>query len=147
MWNLFFQVEGGTQDDIWAYEGRGTRGNGEDCITMSSMIHTSSQILLWLWNQEVSDWRVMWHVCGDVRSMWGLVRKPGGEGPLRKSRRKRGDNIKVDNKEISGECVCLCVCGLMWLTVGANGGMLWKGRWNSWKIINLLRRTLICGVS
>jgi len=66
----------------------------------------------------------MWHVCGDVSSMCGLVRKPGGERPLIKSRKKREDNIKVDNKEILEECVCVCVCGLMWLTIGTNGGLL-----------------------
>jgi len=67
----------------------------------------------------------MWHVCGDVSSMCGLVRKPGGERPLIKSRKKREDNIKVDNKEILEECVCVCV----WTDVAHN-----RDKW--WAVVN-----------
>ena len=49
----------------------------------------------------------MWHVYGDVRSMWGLVRKPEGERPFRRSRRKMEYNIKMHNQENLPECVDL----------------------------------------
>ena len=47
----------------------------------------------------------MWHVYSDVRSIWGLVQKPEGERPLRRSIRKREDNIKMNTQEILPECV------------------------------------------
>jgi hypothetical protein len=46
-----------------------------------------------------------------------LVGNPEGKRPLGRSRRRWEDNIKVDLREIGW-------CGIDWLKIGTNGGLL-----------------------
>jgi len=49
-----------------------------------------------------------------------LVRKPEGKEPLRRPRRRREDNIKMDLQEV-GWCAW---AGLIWLRIWTGGGLL-----------------------
>jgi hypothetical protein len=51
--------------------------------------------------------RWSWHIAriGDMRNLHNLVRKHEGKRPLRRSRRKWGDNIRMDLRETGWEVV------------------------------------------
>jgi hypothetical protein len=50
-----------------------------------------------------------------------LVGKPEGKRPLGRPRHRREDNIKIDLLEVGGGWF-----GLIWLSIGADGGRLLK---------------------
>jgi hypothetical protein len=53
-----------------------------------------------------------------------LVGKPEGRRPLRRTRRRWEDNIKMDLQEVGG----VLGTGWSWLRIGTGGGHLWVRR-------------------